>query len=42
MGETLNYIFKSDCVFKFSLETILLEYLNILFSNIFVDIFSIL
>ena len=38
----LNNIVKFDRDFEFQLETILLKYLNIVFTNIFVDIFSIL
>ena len=38
----LNNIVKFDRDFEFQLETILLEYLNIMFTNIFVDILSIL
>ena len=38
----LNNIIKSDCNFKLQLKTVLLEDLNVMFSNIFVDILSIL
>ena len=38
----LNNIIKSDCDFKLKLETVLLKDLNVMFSNIFVDILSIL
>ena len=38
----LNNIIKFDCDFKFQLKTILLKYLNIMLSNIFADIMSIL
>ena len=38
----LNNIVKFDRDFEFPMETILLKYLNIVFTNIFVDILSIL
>ena len=38
----LNNIFKFDSDSNFQLETSLLKYLNIMFSNTFVDILSIL
>ena len=38
----LKNIVKFDRDFEFQLETILLEFLNIVFTNIFVDILSIL
>ena len=38
----LNNIVKFDRDFELQLETILLKYLNIVFTNIFVDILSIL
>ena len=38
----LNNFIKFDRDFKFQLETILLKYLNIVFSNIFLQILSIL
>ena len=38
----LNNVVMFDRDFEFQLETILLKYLNIVFTNIFVDIVSIL
>ena len=38
----LNNIIKFDRDFEFQLETILLKYLNFVFTNTFVDILSIL
>ena len=42
MVRMLNNIIKFGRDFEFQLETILLEYLNIVFTNIFVNILSIL